>query len=73
MDALNQDKNEWVKHVTKIVDKYHNTVHSTIEIKPNEAVKPSNHLWISWHLQNAAKKNRQYEDIKQGQMVRIMT
>ena len=48
-----------VKH---IVDKYNNTVHSTIKIKPNEAVKPSNHLWVVWHLQNAAKKNRKYEE-----------
>ena len=65
LDALNQYKHEWVKHVKHIADKYHNTVHSTIELKPNEAVKPSNHLWISWHLQNAAKHIRQYEEIKQ--------
>ena len=63
LDGLNQDKDEWIKHVQHIVDKYNNTVHSTIEIKPNEAVKPSNHLWVAWHLQNAAKENRKYEDI----------
>ena len=63
LDALNQDKNEWAKHVKHIVDNYNNTVHSTIEIKPNEAVKPSNHLWVVWHLQNAAKQNRKYEEI----------
>ena len=44
---------------------YNNTEHYTIEIKPNEAVKPSNHLWVVWHLQNAAKNNRKYEEIKQ--------
>ena len=56
LDALNQDKNEWVKHVKHIVDKYNSTVHSTIEIKPNEAKLPQNHLWVAWHLQNAAKQ-----------------
>ena len=64
--ALNQDNNEWVKHVNTIVDKYNNTVHSTIEIKPNEAVKPSNHLWVVWHLQNAAKNNRKYKENKKA-------
>ena len=64
LDALDQEKSEWTKHVKHIVDKYNNTTHSTIEIKPNEAVKPSNHLWVAWHLQNAAKKNIPYEEIK---------
>ena len=72
LDALNQDKNEWVKHVKNIVDKYNNTENSTIQIKPNEAVKPSNHLWVVWHLQDATKKNRKYEELKKGGMVRIM-
>ena len=72
LDGLNQDKNEWVEHVKNIVDKYSNTENSTIQIKPNEAVKPSNHLWVVWHLQNAAKKNRPYEEIKKGDMVIIM-
>ena len=46
--------------------------HNTIQIEPNEAVKPSNHLWVVWHLQNAARNNKQYEEIKQSDMVRIM-
>ena len=64
LDALNQDKSDWVKHYQNIVDKYISTEDNTIQIKPNEAIKPSNHLWVAWHLQNAAKKNRKYEDIK---------
>ena len=72
LDALNQNKNEWVKHVKNVVGKYNNMVHSTIQINPNEAAKPSNHLWVVWHLQNAAKKNREYEEIKQSGMVGIM-
>ena len=63
MDALNQDTNEWVKHVKHIVDKYNNTENNTIHMKPIEAAKPSNHLWVVWHLQNAAKHNRNHEDI----------
>ena len=29
-----------------------------------------NHVWVNWHLQNAAKKNRTHPDIKDGDMVR---
>ena len=65
LDALNQDKNEWVKHVSGIITTYNNTARSTIEIKPAGAVKSENHLWVNWLLQNAAKKNRPYEEIKE--------
>ena len=64
LDGLKQDKNEWVKHVSGIVTKQNTTFHSTIEIKPVDAVKKENHLWVNWHLQNASKKNRPYEEIK---------
>ena len=70
MDALKQTKNDWFKHVSDIITKYNNTTHSTIEIKPNEAGKKENHLWVNWHLQNKAKRNRKYPDIKDGDMVR---
>ena len=29
-----------------------------------------NHLWVNWHLQNAAKNNRKHPDMKDGDMVR---
>ena len=64
LDAFKQDKNEWVKHVSGIITKYNNTLHSAIEIKPVEAKLPQNHLWVIWHLQHASKSNRPYEEIK---------
>ena len=69
---MKQDKNEWVKHVSGIATKHNNTTHSTIEIKPVDAVKKENHLWVNWHLQNKSKKNRPYEEIKKGDMVRLI-
>ena len=56
LDGLNQDTNEWVKHVNNIVGKCNNTEHTTIQIKPIEAVKPSNHLWVVWHLPKCSQK-----------------
>ena len=47
-------------------------MHSTIEIKPNEAKLSKNHLWVAWHLWDSAKRDRKYEEINKGGMVRIM-
>ena len=47
-------------------------MHSTIEIKPIDAVKSGNHLWVAWHLQSKSKNNRPYEEINKGDMVRIL-
>merc|ERR1711966_396870 len=71
LDGLKQDKTEWVKHGSDIIKKYNSTEHSTIQIKPNEAGKPYNRLWVNWHLQNNAKSNRKYPDVKDGDMVRF--
>ena len=48
-------------------------MHSTIEIKPIDAMLPKSHRWVSWHLWNSAKRDINYEEIKKGDMVRIMT
>ena len=72
LNGLSQDKTSGLHMLNNIDDKYNSTEHNTIQIKPNEAVNKENHLWVCWHLQNAAKNNRKYEEIKEGQMVRIM-
>jgi len=71
LDALKQDKKDWYRHIDNIIKKYNSTEHSTIQIKPKEAGEKVNHLWVSWHLQNNAKRNRKYPDIKPGDMVRV--
>ena len=47
-------------------------MHSTIEISPNDALRPTNALWVSWHLWNSAKRDRTYEEIKEEYMFIIM-
>ena len=71
LNALNQDKSDWVKHYEAIIKKYNNTEHATTQISPNDAKNPENHLWVYWHLQNSAKKDRKYPNIKEGDMVRV--
>ena len=69
LDSLKQDKTNWIKHIDNIINKQNSTEHSVTQIKPTEAGNKENHLWINWHLQNAAKKNRKHPDIKDGDMV----
>ena len=59
LNGLNQDNNEWTKHVDNIINKYNNTEHNTTKIKPSDAVKKENHLWVNWHLQNNAKQRQE--------------
>ena len=40
-------------------------------MSPNDALRPSNALWVSWHLWNSAKIYRTYPGIKEGYMVRV--
>ena len=44
---------------------------ATIKISPNEAKLSANALWVYWHIQNNAKKERKYPNIKEGDMVRV--
>ena len=71
LDGLKQERKEWTKHVSSILTKYNNTGHSTIQIKQVGAVKSENNLWVNWHSQNNAKKDRKYPKIKEGDMVRV--
>ena len=69
--GLKQDKSDWVKHVDNITKKCNNTEHNTTKIKPSDAVKKENYLWVNWHLQNNVKKDREYPNINEGGTVRI--
>ena len=71
LDGLKQDKSDWVKHVSSILTKCNDTEHNTTQIKPSDAVKKENHLWLNWHLQNNAKQYRKYPNINEGDMVRV--
>ena len=46
-------------------------MHSTTKIKPVDAVKEQNNLWVSLHLWESAKRDRQYPKISQNDYVRI--
>ena len=70
LDSLKQDETNWIKHMNNIIKKQSSTEHSVTQIKPAEAGNEEDHLWVNWHLQNSAKKNRKHPDITNGDMVR---
>ena len=71
LDSLRQDKANWTKHIDNIIKMQNSIGHSVTQIKPTEAGDKENHLWVNWHLQNNAKSNGKYTEIKAGDMVRV--
>ena len=71
LDATKESTDDWAKHVKHIVTKYSNVIYNTLQIEPNKAKSPSNFLRVAWHSQNAAKRNRKYEEIVAGNYVRV--
>ena len=49
LDGSEQSKEKWVDILPFVLKKYNNTLHSTTGMKPNEAIKPSNHMevWLA--------------------------
>ena len=69
--ALKQNKSDWVKHVSSVLTQYNNTTHSTIKIKPADAVKKENHLFVAWHFWDSAKRDRKHLKNEEESFVRI--
>ena len=69
LDSLKQDTTKWIKHIDNIIKTYNSTEHGIIQIKHDEAEKKQNHLWVNWHLQNAAKNNRTQPKLKDSDMI----
>ena len=67
---MNQDKSKWIDHVDNII-KNLITQKTIIHIKLVEATKKENFLWVAWHLQNHARRQRKYPEITANDLVRI--
>ena len=73
LDAMNLDRFKWVDQLKPIIDKYNNTIHTTIEMSPNQAKQQGNQLIVSYNIWAKVKRNRQYPDLKVGNDVRVKT
>ncbi len=71
LDAMGLSRDKWLEQLKPIINKYNNTEHSTTKIKPVEAGKPYNRMWVWWHINNEAKRDRKYPKISENDNVRI--
>ena len=50
------DRDKWLEQLKQFFNKYDNTVHSTIEMTPNDAKKCGNRYFVSFNLWKNANK-----------------
>ena len=70
LEGLEIEKQEWVKILPNVLNKYNNTVHSSIKMTPNEAKHPDHRLQVWLNIKSKATFNRKYEPLKVGDYVR---
>lgn len=72
LDAMGLSRDKWLEQLHPIINKYNNTIHSTIDMTPNDAKKRGNKLMVAFNLWNNAKRSRQYPEISTNDNVRVM-
>ena len=72
LDAMDLSRDKWTSQLEAVVNKYNNTVHSTIKMSPNDARKEGNKLTASFNRWAQSKKDRVYPELKVGDEVRII-
>ena len=50
LDAMGLSRDKWTSQLEAVVNKYNNTVHSTIKMSPNDARKEGNKLTASFNI-----------------------
>ena len=72
LDAQGLSRHLWVQELGPILRKYNSSLHSTIEMSPNEARLPANELLVGFNIAKHAVKKRRYPDLSVGDRVRVM-
>ena len=65
-----EEEFKWVDALQDTLNKYNNQEHSTIKMTPNEAKKRGNHDAVYFNMWERAKRDRTYQELKVGDMVR---
>ena len=68
--ALRRDK--WTSQLEAVVSKYTNTVHITISMSPNDALKDGSKLTAAFNIWAHSKEDRAYPELKVGDEVRVL-
>ena len=70
LEGLEINKEKWVDILPAVLKKYNNTVHSTINMTPNEAKDKKNHFEVWLNIYNNSNFARKYPPLKVGDSVR---
>ena len=72
LEYENKGRHQWTEQLNYVLNKYNNTVHSTIEMTPIQAKKKSNEMVVKFNLWNNVKRNRKYPELTEGSNVRTI-
>ena len=66
------DRDKLLDQLYHVLNKYNNTVYSTISMTANDARKLSNELVVKWELWNNANRTRKCPELSKLDEVRVM-
>ena len=70
-DRVRFNQGSWTAMLSKALDKYNNTGHSSTKMKPKDAHDDKNHLDVRVNLTWREKNNRKYPEVKVNDMVKV--
>ena len=70
-DRVRFDRGSWTAMLSKALDKYNDTVHSSTKMKPKDAHDDKNHLDVRVNLTRREKNTRKYPEVKVNDMVKV--
>ena len=68
---MNLSRDKWTSQLEAVVNKYNNTVHSTIKMSPNDARREGNKLTASFNKWAQSKTDRVYPELKVGMKLEL--
>ena len=70
-DRVRFNRGSWTAMLSKALEKYNDTVHSSTKLKPKDAPDDKNHLDVRVNLTRREKNNRKYPEVKVNDMVKV--
>ena len=70
-DRVRFNRGSWTEMLSKALEKYNNTVHSSTKMKPKDAHNDKNHLDVRTNLTRREKNTRKYPEVNVNDNVKI--
>ena len=70
-DRVRFNRGSWTVMLSKALDKYNDTVHSSTKMKPKDAHDDKNHMDVRVNLTRREKNTRKYPEVKVNDMVKV--